>query len=171
MPDLLVRFVTERDLISRAIRWVTFSDFSHVELGLPDGTWLGAHASGGVQIRPAGYMTPSLERVYALAVTQAEYDAAMAYARGQIGTSYSFLDIANILFRARFSTRPHGIICSWFMLEVLRAASITALNVLAEYDYKITPDMLHLSPIFIGKCIRQTAKPVWRIQPAERGTS
>jgi len=159
MPDLLVRFVTEQDFVSRAIRWVTFGEFSHVELGLPDGSWLGSHAKGGVQIRGAEYMKPSLERLYALPVTQAEYDQAMAYAKRQLGTGYSFFDIAVILFRAHFKTRPKGLICSWFVLEALRAAGFMPLNVLADYDYKIDPDRLHLSPIFIGRCIRQTAKP------------
>lgn len=153
--DLIVRFVTDSSLISRLIRFVTYANFSHVEIGLPDGTWLGAHSSGGVRIRPANYMTPSLERVYSLQVTESQYDAATKYAKGQIGTTYSFLDIAVIMFRSSFRRVPHGLICSWYVLEVLRAASMMPLNVLEEFDYKIDPDRLHLSPIFIGKCIRR----------------
>ena len=160
MPELRIRFVTESDFVSRAIRWVTFADFSHVELELPDGTYLGAHASGGVQIRPADYMKPSLERVYALDVSEGGYTAAMTLAYGLIGTHYSFADILGILFRSRFHHIPHGLICSWFVLDVMSAAGIYPLNVLGKYSYKVTPTMLHLSPVFIGKCVRQSARPV-----------
>ena len=159
MPDLIVRFVAEKGFISAAIKYVTFSDFSHVEIGLPDGRWMGAHASGGVQIRPANYMTPIFERVYAVPIMQAEYDAAMNYAYSQIGTRYSFMDIAGILFRARLSKSPKGLICSWFVMDCIRAAGLQPLNVLGQYNYKVTPTMLHLSPMFIGRCIRQTRRP------------
>lgn len=160
MPELRIRFVTESDLVSRAIRWVTFSDFSHVELELPDGTYLGAHASGGVQILPANYMKPSLERVYALPVSQKDHAAAMYLAYGRIGCQYSFADILGILFRSRLHHAPHGLICSWFVLDVMNAAGIYPLNVLNTFNYKVTPTMLHLSPVFIGKCVRQSARPI-----------
>jgi hypothetical protein len=32
------------------------------------------------------------------------------------------------------------------------AGDLTPLNVLANFTYLITPEDLHLSPIFIGKC-------------------
>lgn len=157
MPDLIVRFVTEKGFVSAGIRWVTYSDFSHVELGLPDGTWLGAHASGGVQIRPANYMTPSLERVYALPVSQMYYDLATAYAHAKIGTDYSMGDIARIFFRSRATKSPRGLICSWFVLNVLESAGLFPLNVQPGYNFKVTPDMLHLSPIFLKRQLRKSA--------------
>ncbi len=159
MPDLIVRFVTEKDFISTGIRWVTYSDFSHVELGLPDGTWLGAHASGGVQIRLANYMIPSLERVYALPVSDLAYAQGLDYAKSKIGTTYSVSDIGRIFFRSHATKSPHGLICSWFVIDTLNTAGLYPLNVLANYNFKITPDMLHLSPIFRGKMIRQSAVP------------
>lgn len=156
MPDLIVRFVAEKDPISAAIRYVTFSDFSHVELGLPDGTWLGAHAWGGVRIRAVDYLKPSLERVYAVPVPY--YDQAMSYARGKIGTRYNFLDLAGLLVHYPL-TSPYRLICSQFVFEVMIEAGVKPLNVLSAYSYRVTPTILHLSPIFIGRCIRQTARP------------
>lgn len=158
MPDLVVRFVAERGFISAGIRYVTFSDFSHAELGLPDGTWLGAHAVGGVQIRAVDYLKPSFERVYAIPVDQASYSLAMAYARSKVGTRYNFPDILGLLVHAPM-TSPHRLICSQFMFEVLSQAGLKPLNVLSAFSYRVTPDMLHLSPIFIGRCIRQTKPP------------
>ena len=153
MASLLIRFVTQGGFVSEAIREVTFSEFSHVEIGTETGTWIGAHYDGGVQERPANYYTATLERRYAIPMTDEQYAAAMAYARQKIGTPYSFADIAELLFHVDRGTDDNGLICSWFVFMVLLAGGIQALNVLPGYANKVTPDSLHLSPIFIGRCI------------------
>lgn len=158
MPDLKIRFITESDFVSWAIRWVTFSDFSHVEIELPDGTFLGAHAGKGVQIRPADYCQPSFERRYAIPLSQANYDAAMLYARNSIGTLYDYADIFGLLFRRNLTTKGR-MICSRYLFDVLVAGGVRALNILPQYDFKATPDIIHLAPVFIGKCYMQTAVP------------
>jgi hypothetical protein len=150
MADLRIRFITESGFVSWAIRWVTFSEFSHVEIGLPDGTWLGAHAGTGVQIRPADYCKPTFERRYAIPLTQPAYDAGMKYALAQIGTPYNYADIAGLLFHRNMSGKGRAI-CSQFVFDVMGAAGLAPLNVLAGYDFRVTPDILHLAPIFIGK--------------------
>jgi uncharacterized protein YycO len=159
MPDLIIRFVTQGGFVSEAIRAVTFSEFSHAEIGTETGTWIGAHDDGGVQERPANYYNATFERRYAIPVGDEQYAAAMAYARSKIGTPYSFSDIAGLLFHKEWGEESHGLICSWFAFNVLSAAGIQALNVLPQYGYLVTPDTLHLSPIFIGKCIYETSKP------------
>lgn len=58
-----LQFSTERAISSAMIRWFTHSDFSHVDLVLPDGRLLGARSARegsdtgipGVAIRPRGY--------------------------------------------------------------------------------------------------------------------
>lgn len=152
MPNLIVRFVTQGGFVADAIRKVTFSEISHTEIGTETGTWIGAHDDGGIQERPANYYNATFERRYSIPLTDAQYAAAMAYARSKIGTPYSFADIAGLLFHTEWGADSQGMICSWFVFNVLDAAGIEALNVLEQFAYKVTPDTLHLSPIFIGHC-------------------
>jgi uncharacterized protein YycO len=158
MLNIIIRFITESDFVSAAIREVTFSEFSHVEIGTPEGTWIGAHASGGVEERAADYCIPTFERRYAIPVTQEQYDKGMAYARSQVGTPYDFRDILGLLFHHDLSTHGH-LICSWFVFDFFLEMDMQVLNVLPMHGNKIDPDKLHLAPIFIGKCFFQTETP------------
>jgi len=144
--------------VSWAIRGVTFSEFSHVEIELPDGTFLGAHAGTGVQIRPANYMKPTFERRYAIPMGEDAYNRALYYAKAQIGSAYNYADITGLLFH-RNITKKGRLICSQYVFDVMEAGSLEVLNVLSAYDFRVTPDILHLAPIFIGKQYLQTAVP------------
>ncbi len=150
-PQLTIRFIAESDLISEAIRKVTFSEWSHVELLTPENTWLGAHSDGGVEERAFDYCTPDRERRYSLPVTQDQLDRMLAYARGQIGTRYAFKDIAGLLLHEDL-TESDRLICSWFVYNVLWAGGLFPLNVLPGYANLVTPETLHLSPVFIDHC-------------------
>ena len=157
MREIRIRFITTAGFVSWAIRRVTFSEFSHVEL-VTDTGYIGAHSDGGVQERQSGYCAPLFERRYALPVTETQYRMAMAYARGMIGTPYNFKDIAGLLFHHNWST-PKRVICSMFVLQCFQAAGIQLLNVLPQYSNLVTPDTLHLSPLLIGNCYFQTLAP------------
>ena len=150
--NLLIRFVTQRGFVSDIIREVTFSEFSHVEIGTESGTWIGAHDDGGVQERPANYYNATFERRYALPLTDEQYTAAMSYARSKIGVKYDFEDILGLLIHKNIVGKGTEI-CSMFVFQVLLAAGIQALNVLEDYSNLVTPETLHLSPIFIGRCV------------------
>jgi hypothetical protein len=158
MASLIIRFVTQGGFVSEAIRVVTFSEFSHAEIGTPSGTWIGAHDIGGVQERPADYYVATFERRYAVPMTDEQYAAAMAYARSKIGTKYDFEDILGLLIHKDITSKGSEI-CSMFVFQTLLAAGIQSLNVLGEYSNLVTPDTLHLSPIFIGCCYFQTSPP------------
>ena len=157
-PNLIVRFVTQGGFVADAIRKVTFSQFSHAEIGTETGTWIGAHDDGGVQERPADYYSATFERRYAIPMSAEQYAAAMAYARSKIGVKYDFEDILGLLIHRDMSADGTEI-CSMFVFQVLLAAGIQALNVLNQYSNLVTPDTLHLSPIFIGRCYYETSKP------------
>jgi len=159
MPNFKIRFITQSGFVSSAIRLVTFSEFSHAEIVSEDGSsYIGAHDDGGVQERPANYCTPSFERRYAIPVTDEQLAKGMTYARSKIGTPYDFLDIAGLLFHKDEHTDGR-VICSWFVFDVLSEMGIQPLNVLIDHGNLVTPDTLHLSPIFIGKCYFQTESP------------
>lgn len=159
MPVIRVRFITEKSFVSAAIRGVTGSLFSHTEFGTPEGTWIGAHAGSGVEERPADYCVCSLEYVYEVPCTQEQLDTLLAWARGQIGTKYNYLDIVGLLVKKRKWTSPHRLICSQFvsngMLLIFGAARY--LNVLSTdaATALTTPEMDHLSPIFVGHRVKE----------------
>jgi hypothetical protein len=150
MAKITIRFIENRGFVSRAIAWVTGSLFSHVEFGTPQGTWIGAHARGGVQERARNYCQPVREYVYDLPCTKALSDELLRHARSAIGTPYNYRDILGILFHARRVTSPSRVICSQFCTEMLLRVGIRPLNVLPDYCHLITPETLHLSPLLIG---------------------
>lgn len=152
MPSLTIRFINEPGILYRIIDWETDSLFVHTEgLGRDGQSWVGAHAGTGVQSRPHDWCKPTFERRYALTVTDEQYEAAMQFMDSKIGCPYNYSDIIGLALHSRKGASDHEIICSAFMLLWLMAAGFEPLNVLPEYNFLITPETLHLSPIFIGK--------------------
>lgn len=153
-----IRFIASDGFVSAGIRWVTDSLFSHVEFGTPDGTWIGAHAGGGIQERAANYCNPKREYYYEIPCTAAQMATHLARIRAAIGTRYNLADIAGIALRIRRLTTPGHKMCAQFctgeLLAIFPAREV--LNVLPEFTYLVTPEMLHLSPIFVGRL-------AWRI--------
>jgi hypothetical protein len=156
-PVVRIRFVASAGFVGAAIRRVTGSLFQHVEFGTPDGTWIGAHDKGGIQERPAGYAVETREYVYEIPCTKAQQEKLLTWARSKIGTKYNFLDILGLLIQNRTLHSPNRFICSQFctngLLEVFGAAQV--LNVLGSWTYRITPETLHLSPIFVGRMVKK----------------
>jgi hypothetical protein len=151
MAEFRIRFITESDPISDLIRFVTFSEWSHVEIITETGTYIGAHADGGIEERAADYCKPNHERRYAIPVTDEQYATMMAYARSKIGTPYNFKDIVGLMLHHRM-TEVKRSICSQFVEDVGVSAKFLFLNVEPDFDYLITPETLHLSPKLIGNC-------------------
>lgn len=149
---ILVRFITERAVISDDIRFVTHAPTdapSHVEFGLPDGSWLGAHIDGGVRVRPYAYTTPSWEMRYGLTYPPEVEAAIMRFVAAQIGKPYDTLGIAGILFNRDWHSRDHWF-CSELVLAAFEAAGVYLLNVIPGRSYRIDPERLHLSTRLIG---------------------
>lgn len=153
---IIVRFVDASDVITEAIDFVTNSLWPHAELGIDDGSqysWIGAHAGTGVQVRPFDYCKPRRERRYALPCTDEQHAAIMASAMADVGKPYNYSDVVGLLLHYRKLNSDKSVICSQWVFEKLLAGGIQALNCLPEYSYLVTPEVLHLSPLFIGKCI------------------
>lgn len=157
MPVVRIRFVADSSFVGRSIRWVTNSLFQHVEFGTPAGTWIGAHDTGGIQERLANYADYSTEYVYEIPCTQSQLDQLLIWARSKIGTPYNFLDILGLLFKARSLSSPHRYICSQFCTDGLirTFGAGRVLNVLQGYEYLITPETLHLSPLLVGRLVKK----------------
>lgn len=129
-----IRFVTGNDWISNAIRfgerdgWAT-----HAEAVMPDGSLLGAHLDGGVQIRPAGYDKATMTRELIVPIElgldlvtlpaplltqQVERsDKFYAFLRAQVGKPYDITALAGLAFNRDWHRAD-----SWFCSELMAAA-------------------------------------------------
>jgi hypothetical protein len=154
-----IRFINSDGFVSWAIDTVTNSLWDHTEIETETGTWIGAHASGGVEERAADYCKPTRERRYAIPCTDEQLAAIMQYARSKIGTKYDFEDIAGLLFRTRKLHSKGRNICSAFVLMSAFAGQLFMLNIEPGYEYLCTPENLHLSPLLIGHCTYRFPEP------------
>src|SRR5487761_1745718 len=116
MAYFKLRFINNPGLVGKLIDWETNSLMDHVEIETGAGTWIGAHADGGVEERPADYCKPTWERRYSIPCSQTQADLAMAYARSKIGTPYAFEDIFGLALHNRNLGGKHAEICSMFAL-------------------------------------------------------
>lgn len=151
MSALVIRFIDEADWVSRAITWTTNSLWCHCEALSSDGhAWIGAHTGTGVDRRPLDWCKPIRERRYAVPVSEKASQAAHNFLDSKIGVQYNYLDILGLALHKR-TWSPGRDICSQLMIEFMQAAGLMPLNVLPQYDALITPETLHLSPLFIGR--------------------
>lgn len=105
--------MTEDGWQSRAIRWLTWSDFSHVDFRLPDGSLLGARLDGGVQIRKPDYAKFTAKAIYRADAP----DTVLDFARKQVGKPYDARGILNFGLHRNWKDDS-----SWFCSELVAAA-------------------------------------------------
>ena len=154
MPNLVIRFIDEPGVISRLITWSTNSLWCHCEALSSDGqAWIGAHSGTGVDRRPLDWIQPRRERRYAIPVAEHDAQAAYRWLDVQLGRKYNYLDILGLALHKR-TWSPQRAICSQLMLEFMQQAGLQPLNVLPGFDALTTPEMLHLSPLFIGRSVK-----------------
>lgn len=146
-----LRFVTGNDLASRLIRSqagvsMPFTP-SHVEALTPDGmNYLGAHAAGGVALRPVGYDSDQLmtlpdgsksERVISLPCGTTQEASFYAFAQSRIGEPYDWKAILGFVDPGHLHDLDH-IICSAFMTQALRECGY--------FPWPLTKPFHHISP-------------------------
>ena len=162
MASIVIRFVNSKGFVSSAIDFVEggAGEFDHAECqDVNTKEWIGAHDDGGFERRPESYMVPSRERRYSIPCTQEEYDCGMAWLNSQIGVPYNFADILGILAHKDITTSGK-LICSQAMFTyIFKTLGRLPLNVIPENANLVTPETLHLSPLFIGNCIYEFPKP------------
>lgn len=151
MPFLTIRFIYEPGIISKLIGWQTDSLWCHTEGLSRDGkSWIGAHAGTGVQARPLDWCKPTREAVYAVPVSQGEYERAMTFLESKLGEPYNYESILGLALHVRL-TASGTTDCSALMLAYLMQGGHFPLNCLEGFEYLISPEVLHLSSIFIGR--------------------
>lgn len=134
---ITLQFATSAGFGSKVIRWFTYSDFSHVDVVLPDGTLLGARANGGVKIRPAGY-EKFIKTARFVADVPADVEAKIyAFLHAQVGKPYDKTGIVNLVFQKRNWHDDD----SWFCSELVAAAFEAA-----GWPLVVVPDPERVTP-------------------------
>jgi hypothetical protein len=156
---LTIRFIGAYDITSKLIEWSTNSLWCHTEALSRDGsTWIGAHAFTGVQARPLDWCKTTVRvATYAVVVSDTDYERSMTWLEHRIGTKYDYTGVFGLAVHKRINGDAPRVDCSMLMLGYLMLAGLQPLNCLESYAYLVTPETLHLSPLFIG---RGVASPV-----------
>lgn len=163
-----IRFVSEKGIEAKLIEFFEGgSQFCHVEfvfrdkatqelLGI-DKPYVGAHAKGGVAAYDDSYYvggnTITRFREYELDVTEEQFADLITFIKKRFGRPYDFLDIFGIMLHRPWH-ESNDFICSAFVAAALYHIAIYALNVRGGFLYKITPEILHLSPIWRGRLVK-----------------
>jgi len=157
MSVIRIRFVANSSFISRGIRAVTGSLWSHVESwDFRKQMWISAY-SQGIALMPWNYANESRIALYEIPCTEEEFNVFHDAAEADLGVKYNWLDIAGLLIQDRSLTSAHRLMCAQantkWLLKTFGAARV--LNCAFGWEYRITPEILHLSPIFVGHLKRQ----------------
>ena len=129
MSSIIIRFCAANDLIATVIRAGCYGhEFSHVEIVLPNGDAVAAHASSGVTLQPANVIPKHTTHrlCYDLPCTDSEAASIYAFLEEQVGKPYDLKAIAAIA--ASFVVGPRDWACSgkWFCSELCAAALVHA---------------------------------------------
>jgi hypothetical protein len=118
--NLVLRFVTTSDPVSAGIRFAEDFWASHVEAVMPDGTYLGAHADGGVQARAPNYDDTIWTKQLFLALPCDDVPQFVKFLTGKIGRPYDIESILGFVLRLDQHVPMH-VICSALMVLALRS--------------------------------------------------
>jgi uncharacterized protein YycO len=95
MAGIKLRFVCEKAISSQVISWFSAGHFSHVDVALDDGTYLGVRSdcNPGVQIRPTNYIQAAgqgiaHEMIMRVPCSDAQQAAFYKFLYAQIGKPY-----------------------------------------------------------------------------------
>lgn len=138
-----LRFCRNKGIVSRLIRLITWSEYSHVEFVTIDG-YLGALVNGGVQVRSFFY-APHNEFVYRhIDCTPEQEKVALSYARSQVGKPYDITAILGIMMHRDWRS-PKAWFCSELCFAACEAGGIQLLREIPEN--RVTPQDIFISPL------------------------
>lgn len=134
--EIKLRFISEHSIGSAAIRFWTWSKYSHVDIVLPEG-YLGARKDG-VKIRPFDYCKPSRVDMGIIECSDEVANKVIEFAKAQIGKPYDFEAITGIVFHRDWAEDD-----SWICSELVAAAFQNADdNLIDNKANRVTPQML-----------------------------
>ena len=113
MARIVIQLSTEKGFTDKVIRWVTWSDFSHVDLVLSDGSLLGARLDG-VKIRPNGYAQFTSVQRWAVECSPEQARMIIEAATEQLGKPYDLRGILNMVLQRDWREQD-----CWFCSELV----------------------------------------------------
>lgn len=139
-------FYRGRSFISRAIRWFTRGEYSHVAPILPDGriieAWHNPSRVRFINHLGDGHARGTQVDVFSFDVPYPE--SATAFAESAVGMRYDFAGVLGFLTR-RNSNRRNRVFCSELAMMVAKAGGTVLLQNVS--DWKVSPSMLAMSPL------------------------
>ena len=137
--------------ISRVVRFVTWSEYSHVSWVDPDGWEIEAWHKGGVsKVEPFSQHTlGTVVDLYDLVADPPAIAEMRQFLEWQVGKPYDYVGVLHFLTRHPEYARGLG---HWFCSEVLVSASRYALAPLLNRvpAYKVSPAMVTYSPLLLS---------------------
>jgi len=146
MTFVTYQFSTASAIDSALIRWGTWSEYSHVDIVMPDGNLLGARLHQGVQVRPPNYAKFSKSLRMSVAMNDREAQRFYEAARSQVGKPYDWKAILGFAVRRDWQDEGQWF-CSELALWCAMQAGLRMLN-LDRID-RCSPETLLLSPLLI----------------------
>lgn len=143
---IYLRFSTDpKSLTSFLIRKFTWSAFSHVDVCLPGGL-LGAHTSGGVQLRKLNYDAHAQYAYYRIKpglLSPLQEANLVAWLKDQIGKPYDYSAVFGSALHHDW-THPGQWFCSEMVAAGFKMVGAPLLNV--DFLDRVTPRDLSISP-------------------------
>lgn len=147
--------------VSRAIRWQTWSDYSHAALWLPDGSVIEAWHKGGVQRHATlgAVHTPGTVVDLFRVVAPVEWDAVLASAEAHLDKGYAFSNILRFMLRwtSTDCRHPQRLICSQLVHLLIEEGGVRLLHRICAS--KVSPRDLSISPLLRFVRSETTAAP------------
>ena len=140
---VVFQFSTERSLFSALIRWFTQSQYSHVDVLMPDGRLLGARLKGGVQIRSPNYAKFSQRAFVSINVGSAAEARFYEFLHVQVGKRYDWFAIVAFIIPILAHLRSWQRANWWFCSELGAAALEKALRIVLP-TVSVTPNTLYV---------------------------
>lgn len=140
MAQIQLLFVTKDDIVSRLIRWFTWSDWSHVELILSDNHVIGSTWKAGVR---RTYMAEALAGVTKASIYAIECDEESAHVftaavLRQEGKPYDLGAVFGFVFRKNWQD-----VNKWFCSELIAYGAMRAnISLLKQIPSRVTPNDL-----------------------------
>lgn len=147
MPNIKLKFSASDGVVSRVVRWFTWSKWSHVEAIISDGTIISADSTKNsvvnIENKPVKY-----SRVVYISVTKDQRNKFEAFLRQQLGYKYDFYGIISFIIRRDIEARKR-----WFCSELIVAALAAAGIIKPLYiPGRWTPDDVWKALAICEKC-------------------
>jgi uncharacterized protein YycO len=131
-----LRLSASNSMVSRAIKLLTWSDYSHVDFVLDSGDYLGSVPGKGVIVHR---QKEPLEHFYHI---DASYDTITNAALNQLGKPYDYTGIVGFLFNRDWQKTD-----SWFCSELVAASINKEIALFDAESFRITPRDISIHPL------------------------